>query len=483
MSRTLSRILVFTTAAAVLVLEILAGRLLAPYLGLSLEVFTGIIGTVLAGISIGAWAGGRAADRYEPRRLIGPLLAAGGVLALLAPPIVDVLGPSMRAAGVGEILMITSFAFFAPAAVLSAITPIVVKIRLSDLSETGTIVGTFSAVGTAGAIFGTFVTGFLLLSALPTRPIVFAVGGGLVIWGAALTRMGFTPRSLGVIAVPALLASGLLAVVDGPCELETAYHCAYVTVDEDRPSGRVLWLDTLRHSYVDTADPTHLEFRYTQVMADAVEALVAPGAIEALFIGGGGLTLPHYIPAVRAGSSSTVLEIDGELSDFVADELGIDTTAVDVRVGDARLLIGDEPRHSFDLIVGDAFGGLAVPWHLTTEEFTRLVADRLTADGIYVLNLIDHPPLRFARSEAATLLAVFDHVAVVAPAPYIEGRNGGNFVVIGASREIDPGSITALVSNRGGSEIVITGAELEAFVDGARVLTDDFAPVDQLISR
>ncbi|MDH3463446.1 MAG: fused MFS/spermidine synthase, partial [Acidimicrobiia bacterium] len=72
MSQTLARVLVFATSAAVLIIEILAGRLLAPYLGVSLEVFTGVIGVILAGISIGAWLGGRAADQFRPERLPGP---------------------------------------------------------------------------------------------------------------------------------------------------------------------------------------------------------------------------------------------------------------------------------------------------------------------------------------------------------------------------------------------------------------------------
>ena len=485
MSRTLARSLVFATAAAVLVLEILAGRLLAPYLGLSLEVFTGIIGTVLAGISLGAWAGGRAADRSDPRGLIGPLLAAGGILAMLAPPIVDGLGPSVRTAGASEILTITALAFFAPAAVLSAVTPIVVKIRLQDLAETGKVVGSYSATGTAGAIFGTFVTGFLLLSAWPTRPIVFVVGGGLVIWGATLTSWGLRTRSLGIIAIPALVASTLLAVVDGPCQVETAYHCAFVTVDGDRPSGRILWLDTLRHSYVDLDDATHLEFRYTRVMADTVAGLVPPGAINVLFIGGGGFTLPRYFPEVRPGSTSTVLEIDDELVDFVAARMALDTEdpAVRIRTGDARLLIEDEAAAQFDVVVGDAFGGLAVPWHLTTREFVEQIAARLIPEGVYVLNVIDSPPLRFARAEVATLQAVFDHVAVAAPSSYLAGTRGGNYVLIASNRPIDIEAIAAGVAARGGEESFLIGDELTQFVDGARVLTDDFAPVDQLLTR
>ena len=485
MSRLLARIVVFVTASAVLVLEILAVRLLAPYVGLSLEVFTGIIGTILAGISIGAWLGGRAADRLDPNRLIGPLIVIGGILAMLAPPIVDWLGPSMQAAGPGEILTITAVAFFAPAASLSAVTPIVVKVRLQDLAETGTIVGSFSAIGTAGAIFGTFVTGFVLIAAWPTRPIVFVVGGGLVIWGIVLSAQQWNPRSLGLIALPALAAGSLLGLVDGPCDRETAYHCAHVAEDASRPSGRVLWLNTLRHSYVDLDDPTYLDFRYTLVMADAAAALALPGPINTLFVGGGGFTLPRYFPPVRPGSTSTVLEIDKELIDLSVDDLALDVRdpALTIRIGDARLLIRDEPAHEFDLVVGDAFGGLAVPWHLTTEEFTTSLAERLTPRGFYLINIIDRPPLRFARAEIATLQEVFNYVAVVAPPSYFDGRAGGNYVLIGSQVPIDTDAVAANIAARGGSETIIGGKALTAFVAGADPLTDDFAPVDQMITR
>ncbi len=83
MSRRYAQVLVFVTSGAVLVLEILAGRLMAPYVGVSLETFTGIIGTVLAGIALGAAVGGRLADRYDPQRLIGPALMLGGVASWL----------------------------------------------------------------------------------------------------------------------------------------------------------------------------------------------------------------------------------------------------------------------------------------------------------------------------------------------------------------------------------------------------------------
>src|SRR6056297_2945450 len=121
--------LVFVTSAAVLVLEILAGRLLAPYVGISLETFTGSSGTMLAGIAAGAWAGGALADTRDPAPLVGPTIALGGALSWLSLPIVDTLGPELGA-GPGAIIVLTASAFFAPAAVLTAASPMIAKLRL-----------------------------------------------------------------------------------------------------------------------------------------------------------------------------------------------------------------------------------------------------------------------------------------------------------------------------------------------------------------
>src|SRR5919106_4234165 len=111
---------VFFTSGAVLVLEILAGRLLAPYVGVRLETYTAIIGTVLAGIALGTWLGGHLADRVDPRRLVGPMMVAGGGLSVLSVPLVRAYGtPSIAQAD--AIVVLAMVGFFAPAAVLSAV--------------------------------------------------------------------------------------------------------------------------------------------------------------------------------------------------------------------------------------------------------------------------------------------------------------------------------------------------------------------------
>lgn len=480
MSQTGARLMVFFTSAAVLVLEILAQRLMAPYLGVSLEVVTGVIGVILAGIALGAWAGGRAADRGQPARLLGPLLVGGGLTALLSPVLVDLIGPGIPSAGPISIVVLTTLGFFLPAAVLSAVPPVVVKLRLASLDETGTVVGSYSAMGTAGAIFGTFITGFVLIAAFPTRPIVVVVGLALVAWGTALWRRvssgGTYALAGGLVLVGALLA------FEGPCQYETTYHCADIEVDPDRPSGRTLVLDRVSNSYVDLDDPTHLEFRYARVMADVIDRSLPSGPLDVISIGGGGFTFNAYLAATRPGTDHVTLEIDRVLVDIGHEHLGLDPQA-NVIVDDARRSLGDLPDNSADLVIGDAFSGLSVPWHLTTREFVGEVRDKLAPGGMYTLNVIDYGDLDFVRAEAATLDHVFERVAVLAPRPYLAGAAGGNFVLVASDAGIPVAEIEAAIAARGGTETAAFGASLESFIAGAPLLTDDFAPVDQMIDR
>ncbi|MDQ4068857.1 MAG: fused MFS/spermidine synthase, partial [Actinomycetota bacterium] len=357
---------VFYTSGAVLVLEILALRLLAPYVGVTLETYTATIATVLAGISVGTWAGGYAADRTEPRRLVGPLLVAGGGLSLLAVPLVRALG----SAGESSVVGLSLVGFFAPAAVLSAVSPTVVKLQLRDLAATGKVVGRLSALGTAGAILGTYLAGFVLVEAVPTSTSIVVIAVTLIVAGVVLWLWLWrtSVRVAGAVLLVGFLGSTMAAATAGPCDEETVYHCARVVQDSSRPGGRLLVLDTLRHSYVDLDDPTHLQFAYAKVFADVLSVAAPPGPLRVLHVGGGGFTLPNYIRATRPGSTSTVLEIDGGLVRLAEKRLGLRTGPdLEVRVGDARLSLPSVPRGVHDVVLGDAFGELAVPWHLTTE--------------------------------------------------------------------------------------------------------------------
>jgi spermidine synthase len=351
---------------------------------------------------------------------------------------------------------------------------------LSSLDVTGRVVGSYSALGTAGAILGTFLTGFFLIASFPTRPIVAVLGIALAISGVLIwsTRRVWALLSLGV---GALLALGL--VLDrGPCQYETAYHCAIVEVDEARETGRTLLLDRLRNSYVDLADATHLEFRYIQVMADVIATHAPEGDIDMVSIGGGGFTLPGYVQATRPGSRNTVLEIDPKLVEIGREHLAL-TDEIDVVVDDARISLRDLPAGEANVVIGDAYSGASVPWHLTTLEYTSQISEVISPCGVYALNVIDYGRLDFVRAEAATLREVFSHVALFAPPDYITGAAGGNYVLVASDSPIDLEAMEAATFDRGGIEIGIEGEDLDRFIGDAVILTDDFAPVDQMLGR
>jgi hypothetical protein len=470
-------VMVFGTSAAVLVLEIIAGRLMAPYVGISLSTFTGIIGTVLAGIAVGAGVGGAVADRRDPRTLIGPALIIGGALSWLSVPIVIALGPKMGNGPVA-IVVLTSAAFFLPVAVLSSISPMVAKLRLASLEETGTVVGGLSAAGTVGALVGTFLTGFVLVAAVPTKTIIIVVGAVLIAAGVGASWwLRRRPPALASVGLAFLvLWTGVnVGTSESVCDTETAYYCIRVEVAAGNPNARNLYLDRLRHAYVNLDDPTELDVRYVRLFADIAQAM-PPGPVDALHIGGGGFSFPEYLDAVRPGSNNRVLEIDGELVRIAKRELGlVESTHLQVDVGDARLALNDIPKDQYDLVVGDAFAGESVPWHLTTAEVMREVDRTLRPGGILMMNVIDGNRSRFARAELATLAAQFRHVAVILPQGGVPKDAPSNQVLIASQAPLPRITIPAVDGE------IVDGAAVTRYIDGARVLTDDHAPVDQLV--
>lgn len=469
-------VLVFGTSAAVLTLEILAGRLMAPYVGVSLETFTGIIGVILAGIAAGAAFGGMIADQRDPRPLIAPALIVGGILSWAALPILRLLGPNVGSGPVA-IVVLAAATFVLPTTVLSMIAPMVAKVRLSSLHDTGSVVGGLSASGTVGALVGTFATGFILVAALPSRWVVLGIGAVLVVTGLVVgVQLGRAKlgASMGALAV---LAGGGVVAMPPPCDTETAYFCVRIEADPERPSGRNLYLDRLRHAYVDLEDPEYLDIRYVRLFS-AVADTLGDGPLRVLHLGGGGYTFPGYVAETRPGSDQLVLEIDDDLTQVALDELGLTTgPRLRVRGGDGRLALAEQLDDGYDLVVGDAFASTSVPWHLTTSEVMREIERMLRPGGIYVMNVIDGGASRYARAQIATLQDTFDHVVAILPSGGVPAGEPANQVLVASDRPIP--RITPL----SGDGEVIDGEELRSYVGDARVLRDDFAPVDQLIMK
>jgi MFS family permease len=472
-------IIVFLAAAAVLVLEILAARLMAPYVGVSLNTYTGIIGTVLAGIAAGAWVGGRLADRFEPRLLLGPILVLGGLFALATPPLVTKLGEHVNGASMAAVIVLSGATVFMPAFVLSSVTPIVVKMQLQDLSATGRVVGRMSAFATAGALVGTYGTGFVLAARFPNKTIIAFIGGLLIVLGLTvwwrLTRRVSAAATVGVV-IATLATGAAVAAVDGPCKVESGYFCIRVSSGGPGDSVRLLRLDDLVHGSVYLPDPSALGLDYSRVVAAGIDVLAPAGKpIKALTLGGGSFSLPRHIAAVYPDSTNTVLELDQAVVDTAREDLGLrDEPGLRVEVGDARLLVKDEPARTYDFAIGDAFASRSVPWHLTTREFLGQLKGVMRPRGTYLMNLID-PELRFVRAEAATLKHVFRHVAL------LRSLTTSNNILVASNAPIDAEAIAAEARRRKAYAEAVTGRALDRLIDDAEILEDDFAPVDQLL--
>lgn len=473
--------LVFGSSAAVLVVELVALRLLAPHYGLTLETNTLVIGMALTAIAAGTWAGGWTADRVAPRPLLGPLLGVSGAAVALTPAVVRGAAASGDA---GLLLLAAMLSILVPGVLLSAVGPVVIKLRLTSLAETGTVVGHLSGLGTVGAIVGTVVTGFVLVSRVPVSGILVGLGVVLLVTSVLVQVSGRRGRGDAVLGLVVAFAGLGAAAAPSGCDVETTYHCLAVTEDPDRPDGRVLVLDGLRHSYVDLDDPTHLDFAYVQAMASVLDtAFPANDPLTAHHLGAGGLTLPRYLAATRPGTASTVSEIDAGVVEADLELLGGSLPdGVEVDVEDGRLAIDDLDPGTLDLVVGDAFGGVSVPWHLATVEALGGLERSLAADGVYVANVIDHGPLDFARAYVRTAAEVFDEVALLAAPDVLAGDDGGNLVLVASGAPVDLDAVTASFAERDLDWRAMSGDELAAWAADAPVLTDDYAPVDQLLT-
>jgi len=215
-------------------------------------------------------------------------------------------------------------------------------------------------------------------------------------------------------------------------ELQTPFALACVVADPAHPSRRTLLLDGHEAGEVDLADPRALGFGYMRRIADVLDALRPPGRpLDAVHVGGGAFALPRYLAATRPRSRQDVLERDPGVVALARERLGLrPSPRLRVRIGDAAALLPGRPERSADVVIGDAFDGPDVPAALASGEFAAAVRRVLRPAGVYVLNVIDAPPLGVARAHAATLAGAFAHVAAIAPPGVLRARAPGNVVLV-----------------------------------------------------
>jgi len=548
MPRSVAYFVVFVASCCTLILELVAGRILAPFIGVSLYTWTSIIGVVLAGISLGNYLGGRIADRWPQRRTLGILLVAGGLASLAILPLINIataiptgtlVDPSNRLGGVLpldraavlilRIVLITTLIFFPPSLILGMVSPVVIKLTLRDLAHSGGLVGKVYALSTLGSILGTFATGFVLVQVFGTRMIVLGVGIVLLVMAAVFgdlvrVRRAAAPLAAGlllvVLLVPArnvraygcLLGDGGGAdcvqrsvkdgwdqATDSGCLHETAYYCIRVADEpnqSDHQTVKELILDHLVHSYNSLEDPNFLQYGYIKVYAEVADYLaqrLPDQNLRVLYVGGGGYTLARHIEATYPNARQEIMEIDPGVTQTAYEQLGVSpsTTHITTYNVDGRLMLNqlvDANAGQYDLVIGDAFNDLSIPYHLTTLEFDQQIRRALKPGGFYLALVIDKMVGgKFIPAYTDTVLQVWPAVQVLSDGDTWQSASASTYVVAAGDLAVAPERL-ARVHGLGFNNTVAThimpGDQMHAWLDDAHapILTDDYAPVDNLIA-
>ena len=503
-----ANVIVFIASFCVMVIELIAARILAPFIGVSLFTWTSIIGVILTGIALGNYLGGKIADKYPTPLLLVAMLLAGGLLTVVILPAVRIVTSIDWFGNLPVMLNITletSAIFFLPAIVLSMVSPLVIKLTLADLGQTGGIVGTIYAVSTAGAILGTFMTGFFFILWFGTRMIVWLVAAvlfltGIITWFSwrVPDRWIFTLKNIitwlvmiGIVMTFAFLFQLRETRQDGYTR-ETNYYTIQVfphSVGDD--NVKVLYLDRLLQSYTDSNDPTVLIYDYLKIFEEIVAYITRENqAPRILHLGGGGYTFPRYMEYVYQQSVNEVVEIDPAVTEVVYQELGLPlATSVKTYNQDARLfLIERKMRDKYDIVIGDVFNDRSTPYHLTTLEFDRLVKANLKDDGIYMVNIVDdYEHGRYLPSFLHTLRQAFHNVYLLDTGNIAGQREISTFVIVATERSIDIGDYTRFVTQNRAKPMAGTPyneTQLATYMSDKKpiLLTDDYAPTDILVA-
>jgi spermidine synthase len=255
---------------------------------------------------------------------------------------------------------------------------------------------------------------------------------------------------------------------------------AELVPDDDGRRGWTLFVNGVPSSHVDLDDPTRLDFEYVQWFADAVDLIAPEGhPLRVAHLGGAGCTFARYVAATRPESRQVVLEIDAAVLEVAKRAFGLRSgPRLRLRVTDARAGLADLPDGSQDVVVRDAFSGASVPSHLTTLEFLAEVRRVLAHHGLYLANLADNPKLALARREVATVLAAFQHVALIAEPGQLNGRRYGNVVLAGSDVPLPEVPLVRRLASGAVRARLLGTDEAAAFASGYRRLRDPVTPAE-----
>lgn len=479
----LPEFIVFINGALVMILEMTGSRVLAPHLGASLVVWTSLIGVVLAFMALGAWFGGRTADRCPSTKRLGLILLGAGATtaaaALMHPSVgafVVVLFPGLHSAAVAASALLLGV----PAALFGMVTPFVIRLRLQSVGTSGRTVGRLYALSTAGSIVGTFFGGFVLIAWFGSTQILFGISAVMTMLAAfAVGRPTLGGGMLFVCLSCAAMFSGSYGAgrpAEGkPVLVETPYNA--LVIREGRTAEgrlmRVLATDPGKsQAAVYPEQPDELAFPYTRLFAEG--AALPSRLSRVLMLGGGGYSMARWLlrpkGPLNGQARLDVVELDPGMTRVAQMYFGIpDDRRLRIFHEDARRFL-NRTTETYDLIYVDVFGSeYSVPFHVGTVEAARELR-RCTAPGgvvmVNVISALEGEKGRLFQAVFHSLQTAFPHVESFAARPS-DGREAQNVILVALT-----GSDTAWPPALAAHQSVWKDEDIPA-------LTDDYAPVER----
>lgn len=473
-------VVAFVSGFALMAYEMVASRLLAPFIGNSMYVWTSVIGVMIAALAIGYTVGGWLADKRVAERDIAWLLvisaiAMTGTLFFYAPTLgaISEATTDQRWQGI-----VAAIALFMPASfILGMISPYLARLRVKSVATTGRSVAGLSAFNSVGGICGTFCAGFIFFSLIGSRETLALLVALLITTSWLIVpRYRLVQRMVVSACMAIMLALQIVAPVHAKthiASIETPTTHYDVQLRQYRGQQvRVLTTDPYSYqSGVLANGSKELVFDYTKKIMSIIDA--APNKDKILILGGGAYTLPEAIGKKYPNSQIDVVEIDPELREVSKKYFNYDEPAnVHAISQDARAFLHDSKGTGYDIAVIDVYGNdVSIPFVFTTHEYAAELKGVLKDSGVVVANLIAGvnaacSPL-LASLTASYATAFTNYTTMPAAASSAGGRE--NMILVAANQPIDwtrP-----------------FGPFATAPLSAATILTDNFTPVERLVQQ
>ena len=485
----LRRFLYLTAAlngAAILVVEILGAKILAPYLGTSHFVWTAQITVTLLSLAVGYYIGGGMVDREQDlSRLFKAILVAAVYLCATIPVSGKVAYACLDLGLKLGSFLASGFLYFVPLTLLAMTGPFLIRVLTSSVSGVGGQAGRLSAISTLGSVVGAALIGYVLIPFLPNSVTLLITAALLT--GLSLTYLlGFRQRKHGSAMLLGIAAAGLglgtysvrADVYARNAQFTELHRCnsnfgILQVIQSTGSNQRFYSNDFLAQNIYDTTTHKSLAL-FTYMLHDLAHAYV-PRIESALCIGMGVGIVPSEFG--REGVKVDVVEINEAVVPMAQQFFDLDTNLFQLHIGDGRYFLNRTTRH-YDTVILDAFLGDSSPSHLMTREAFTSMKQALTPDGVLVMNCFgyfEYGRDYFVASLEKTLKSVFQSVRI-----HDSGR-GNVFMVAGSRSELTAAPLSdvdhiAPSLQKEARKTFITLVETDP--RHGRVLTDDFNPVE-----